>query len=78
MRVSERSALARKSKLSIMRDSRLNSSRLDSMTSRYFGADLDLVSATSASPRRLKIGVRSSCARSAENCESCLKDVSNR
>ena len=56
MRVSSVQPWQGKASSSIMRDSRLNSSRLDSMISRVIWRRPDLQALPSASPPRLKIG----------------------
>ncbi len=72
------SARARKRRFSMKRLSRSYSSRPDSRTTRYSSAVLVFPRATSASPLRLLIGVRSSWARSAENCVRGANERSRR
>src|SRR3989475_12938828 len=63
---------------SIIRESRSYSSTADSSTARYSAASRGRDSATCASPSRLLIGVRRSCARSEENSERRLNESSRR
>ena len=62
----------------IIRDSRSYSSTEDSITARYSSGARGRDSATWASPSRLLIGVRRSCARSDENADSRWNDICSR
>ncbi|MNL15719.1 hypothetical protein D3C87_1367260 [compost metagenome] len=72
------SARARNSMFSIIRASRSYSSRFDSSSDSYSAGLRRWASVTCVCPTRLLIGVRKSCARSAENAERRVKLSCNR
>ncbi|MNF97814.1 hypothetical protein D3C84_806560 [compost metagenome] len=69
---------ARNSMSETIRATRSSSSVHDTRTSLYSSVVRSRDNVTCALPMRLLIGVRSSCARSSENCDNCCTPASSR